>query len=213
MGVTAESAVTPTVIVALSAHHALSPAVIDSDSKHLFRRKKKGHERPKLKIISASKAEIKKKMAQICCLQRFQWVERVTVWYLVVRRLQRFLNEAQDETWAAITQQAVRKKEAYTYVLKIMCRQIFKPSINFLKYNLRLVAIKKFYSNFLDFLYLVWLSRYKSIVESNFSNQWRKTSGCRERDAHVWWPESDFPWWQNDRQTEWQPKCLVLAHA
>ena len=27
------SAVTPTVIVALSAHHALSPAVIDSDSK------------------------------------------------------------------------------------------------------------------------------------------------------------------------------------
>ena len=32
---------------------------------NLFRRKKKGHERPKLKIISASKAEIKKKMAQI----------------------------------------------------------------------------------------------------------------------------------------------------
>ena len=33
VGVTAESSVTPTVIVALSAHHALSPAVIDSDSK------------------------------------------------------------------------------------------------------------------------------------------------------------------------------------
>ena len=33
VGVTAKSAVTPTVIVALSAHHALSPAVIDSDSK------------------------------------------------------------------------------------------------------------------------------------------------------------------------------------
>ena len=33
VGVTAESAVTPTVIVALSAHHALCPAVIDSDSK------------------------------------------------------------------------------------------------------------------------------------------------------------------------------------
>ena len=32
-GMTAVSAVTPTVIVALSAHHALSPAVIDSDSK------------------------------------------------------------------------------------------------------------------------------------------------------------------------------------
>ena len=30
---TAVSAVMPTVIVALSAHHALSPAVIDSDSK------------------------------------------------------------------------------------------------------------------------------------------------------------------------------------
>ena len=28
-----QSAVTPTVIVALSAHHALSPALIDSDSK------------------------------------------------------------------------------------------------------------------------------------------------------------------------------------
>ena len=33
VGVTAESAVTPTVIVPFSAHHALSPAVIDSDSK------------------------------------------------------------------------------------------------------------------------------------------------------------------------------------
>ena len=30
VGVTAESAVMPTVIVALSAHHALSPAVIDT---------------------------------------------------------------------------------------------------------------------------------------------------------------------------------------
>ena len=64
-GVTAESSVTPTVIVALSAHHALSPAVIVNN---LFRRKKKGHERPRLMIISASKAEKKKKMAQICCL-------------------------------------------------------------------------------------------------------------------------------------------------
>ena len=50
-----------------------------------------------------------------------QGVERITVWYLVIRQLQRFLNEAQDETQAAITQQAVRKKKAYTYVLKIMC--------------------------------------------------------------------------------------------
>ena len=38
MGVTAVSAVTPTVIVALSAHHALSPAVIDSDSKQQWLR-------------------------------------------------------------------------------------------------------------------------------------------------------------------------------
>ena len=71
MGVTADSAVTPTVIVALSAHHALSPAVIDSDSKQSLQEeelKKKGHEWPKLKIISASKTENKKKMAQICCL-------------------------------------------------------------------------------------------------------------------------------------------------
>ena len=38
VGMTAESAVTPTVIVALSAHHALSTAVIDSDNeKHKVR--------------------------------------------------------------------------------------------------------------------------------------------------------------------------------
>ena len=46
VGVTAESAVTPTVIVALSAHHAhhaLSPAVIDSDSKQSLQ---KEEERP-----------------------------------------------------------------------------------------------------------------------------------------------------------------------
>ena len=58
VGVTAESAVTPTVIVVLS--------LIRFDS-NLFSRKK-GHEWPKLKIISASKAENKKEMAQICCL-------------------------------------------------------------------------------------------------------------------------------------------------
>ena len=33
VGMAAESTVMPTVIVALSAHHVLSPAVIDSDSK------------------------------------------------------------------------------------------------------------------------------------------------------------------------------------
>ena len=43
VGMTAVSAVTPTVIVALSAHHALSPAVIDSDSKQSLQ---KEEERP-----------------------------------------------------------------------------------------------------------------------------------------------------------------------
>ena len=44
---------------------------------------------------------------------------RATAWYLVLHLLQRFLNEAQDETRVVITQQAVRKKKAYTYILKI----------------------------------------------------------------------------------------------
>ena len=39
------SAVTPTVIVALSAHHALSPAVIDSDSKQSLQEEE---ERPRV---------------------------------------------------------------------------------------------------------------------------------------------------------------------
>ena len=43
VGMTAVSAVTPTVIVALSKHHALSPAVIDSDSKQSLQ---KEEERP-----------------------------------------------------------------------------------------------------------------------------------------------------------------------
>ena len=45
---------------------------------NLFRRKKKGHEWPRLMIISVSKAENKKKIVQICCLYRLQWVERAT---------------------------------------------------------------------------------------------------------------------------------------
>ena len=40
---TTESAVTPTVIVALSAHHVLSPTVIDRDSKQSLQ---KEEERP-----------------------------------------------------------------------------------------------------------------------------------------------------------------------
>ena len=41
VGVTVESAVMPTVIVALSVHHALSPAVIDSDSKQSLQEEEK----------------------------------------------------------------------------------------------------------------------------------------------------------------------------
>ena len=70
VGVTAESAVTPTVIVALSLINSAScaTALIGMVLYNLFRRKKEGHEWPKLNIISASKAKNKKKMAQICCL-------------------------------------------------------------------------------------------------------------------------------------------------
>ena len=53
---TADSAVTLTVIVALSAHHWLSPALIVIVN-NLFKRKKKGHEWPMLKNISAPKSK------------------------------------------------------------------------------------------------------------------------------------------------------------
>ena len=72
MGVIVESAVTPTVIIAhslissASCASALIEIVYIIQSLHW--RKKKGHEWPRLMIISASKAENKKKMAQICCL-------------------------------------------------------------------------------------------------------------------------------------------------
>ena len=32
--------------------------------------------------------------------------------------------------------------------------------------------------------------------------------------CYIWWPESEFPLWLTDRQTEWQPKYIALAaHA
>ena len=70
MGVIVESAVTPTVIIAhsLISGASCASALIEMVLYNLFRRKKKGHEWPKLNIISASKAENKKKMTQICCL-------------------------------------------------------------------------------------------------------------------------------------------------
>ena len=69
VGMTADSAVMPTVIVVLSLISSASwaPALIVIVY-NLFRRKKKGHKWPKLKIFSAPKAENMKKMAQICCL-------------------------------------------------------------------------------------------------------------------------------------------------
>ena len=82
-----------------------------------------------------------------------------------------------------------------------MCWEIFKPFINLLSENLRHLGPKNGSSNFLDLLYLAWLSRYKSTIERDFFHQWRKTSGCRARDVQVWRPESEFPWWQTDRQT------------
>ena len=65
-----ESAVTPTVIIAhsLISSTLCASAFIEIILYNLFRRKKKGHEWPRLMIISASKADNKKKMAQICCL-------------------------------------------------------------------------------------------------------------------------------------------------
>ena len=54
----------PTVIVALSACHMLSPAVIDSGSKQSLQEEEERPWMPRLKIMSVPKAENKKKMAQ-----------------------------------------------------------------------------------------------------------------------------------------------------
>ena len=70
MGVIVEPAVTPTVIIAHSmiSRASCASALIEIILYNLFRRKKKGHKWPRLTIISASKADNKKKMTQICCL-------------------------------------------------------------------------------------------------------------------------------------------------
>ena len=63
MGVIVESAVTSTVIIAhsLISSASCASALIEIVLCNLFRRKKKGHEWPRLMIISASKAENKKR--------------------------------------------------------------------------------------------------------------------------------------------------------
>ena len=140
-----------------------------------------------------------------------QWVERVTVWYLVICLLQCFLNEAQDETQVGITQQAVNSKERNLYIIfKDYVLTNLQPFINLLKCNVRLFGSKNGFSNFFDFLYLAWLSRYKNTIENNFSHQWRKTSGCRARNVYVWWPESEFPWWQ--KKTDEMTTKVLSSH-
>ena len=75
------------------------------------------------------------------------------------------------------------------------------------KVKMRHLGPKNDFYNFLDFLYLAWLSRYKSTIENNFYHQWRKTSGtrCSRLVSSKWFPM------MTDRQTEWQPKYLALA--
>ena len=65
MGVIVESAVTPTVIIAhsLISSTSCATALIVIVLYNLFWRKKKGHEWPMVMIISAFKADNKKKMA------------------------------------------------------------------------------------------------------------------------------------------------------
>ena len=70
-----------------------------------------------------------------------------------------------------ITQQAVSQKETHKHFSKIMCWEIFKPFINLLSENLRHLGPINGSSNFLDFLYLAWLSRYKSTIERDFFHQ------------------------------------------
>ena len=91
-------------------------------------------------------------------LKRVQWVVRATASSLFIRLLQHFLNEAQDETQVGITGQAVTK-QAYTCFKEYVLTN-FKPFIDLLKWNLRLLGPKNGFLNFLDFLYLAWLFRY-----------------------------------------------------
>ena len=61
---------------------------------------------------------------------------------------------------------------------------------------------KNGFSNFLDFLYLAWLSRYKITIGRDFFHQWRKTSGCIE---HTMFKFEDLKVnSRDDRQTDRQ---------
>ena len=70
---------------------------------------------------------------------------------------------------------------------------------------------KNGFSNFLDFLYLAWLSRYKITIGRDFFHQWRKTSGCRAHDVQVQRPESEFPV-MTDRQTDRMTTKVLSSH-
>ena len=74
-----------------------------------------------------------------------------------------------------------KKKPTHT-----LCADKFSSLfIDLLKWNFRLVCPKNGFSNFLDFLYIAWLSRYKITIEIDFFHQWRKTSGCRACNVQV----------------------------
>ena len=89
--------------------------------------------------------------------------------YLVACLLQRFLNDTLDEIQAGVIWQAVRKKEIYTffkdYVLTNLQALYWSSKVKYETSSGKLTYVS---SNFLDFLYLAWLSKYKSRIESNF---------------------------------------------
>ena len=96
-----------------------------------------------------------------------------------------------------------------------MCWQIFKPFIDLLKWNLRLQAQKpkNGFSNFCNFLFLAWLSRYKVQQKETFSINGERLVAV-EYAMLKFEDESEFLWWQTDRMTEWKaqsvdPRCTL----
>ena len=124
----------------------------------------------------------------------FTLISMITAWYLVVCLLQRFLNEAQDETRAGLTQQAVRKKE--------ICTNFFERSSHALSYNLLLSfsgTVKApliFFETFpyqVSFLCHARLLGYNKARVTNFFQQWRKTCDYGMRDLVFSQPQSGIP--------------------
>ena len=165
---------------------------------NLFRRKKKGHEWPRLKIFSAwllLRQKIRKRWHKSVAYK--DAVSRES-YCLVPSHLPASVLLKRGPGWNSSGYNSTSSnKERNLYIIfKDYVLTNLQPFINLLKCNVRLFGSKNGFSNFFDFLYLAWLSRYKNTIENNFSHQWRKTSGCRARNVYVWWPESEFPWWQ-----------------